>query len=246
MKTALPTKSAVIPSKASTIVVVKPDGGDRFEVLMTRRAANLPVLGGFLVFPGGGLETMDWSERMLSRCRGLSPVEAQRLLGTDMSPEQSMGHWVAAVRELFEEAGLHFFTDDRGMAVHAGDHGMVERLAQKRQALATGQLDLPSLLESEGLYCDVGRLAYLFHRITPDQHPFRFDTRFYLAAVPDGQFPLPSSEEVAESLWIAPKAALERYESGHFPMMPPTIIVLRTLVEHGSWQSLAKSYRLVL
>jgi 8-oxo-dGTP pyrophosphatase MutT (NUDIX family) len=236
----------VIPSKASTIVVVKPDGCGRFEVLMTRRTPNLPVLGGFLVFPGGGLEDVDWSERMLSRCRGLSPLRAQQLLDTDMTPEQSMGHWVAAVRELFEEAGLHFFIDESGAAVQAGDNGMAERLAQKRQALAAGRLDLPSLLESEGLFCDIGRLAYLFHRITPDRHRVRFDTRFYLAAVPDNQIPLPSSEEVAESFWIAPKTAIDRYESGDFPMMPPTIIALRTLVEHGSWQSLTKAYGLAL
>jgi 8-oxo-dGTP pyrophosphatase MutT (NUDIX family) len=237
-------KSAVIPSKASTIVVVKPDGRGRFEVLMTRRAPNLPVLGGFLVFPGGGLEDVDWSERMLSRCRGLSPLRAQQLLGTDMTPEQSMGHWVAAVRELFEEAGLHFFIDESGAAVHPGDNKMAERLGQKRQTLAAGRLDLPSLLESEGLFCDVGRLAYLFHRITPDQHRVRFDTRFYLAAVPDHQIALPSSEEVAESLWITPKMAIERHNSGDFPMMPPTIIVLRTLVEHESWQSLLRAYGL--
>lgn len=212
---------------------------------MTRRPQNMQVLGGFVVFPGGGVEEVDWSERMLSRCRGLSPAQAQQLLGTDMSPEQSMGHWVAAIRELFEEAGLHFFVNERGVPAQVADEGLGERLVQKRRALFTGELDFPSLLESEHLFCDLGCLAYLFHRITPDKHAVRFDARFYLATLPKNQIPLTSSEEVAESLWIAPNVAIEESESGHFPMMPPTIIALRMLVEHGSWHNLARAYGLI-
>ncbi len=69
---------------------------------------------------------------------------------------------------------------------------------------------------------------------------------FYLAALPQGQNPLHSSEEVAESLWIAPKAALDRGQAGNFPMMPPTIAVLRTLAAHDSWNSLCKAFQLVI
>lgn len=237
--------NASIPSKASTILVVRPNGDGGFEILMTRRPQNMQVLGGFLVFPGGGVEQVDWSERMLSRCRGLSPAKAQKVLGTEMTPEQSIGHWVAAVRELFEEAGLHFFINDQGTPAHVADDGLGERLARKRKALFTGALDFPSLLESEQLFCDLGRLAYLFHRITPEKHAVRFDTRFYLAMLPTNQIPLAWSEEVTESLWIAPEAAIEECESGHFPMMPPTIIALRMLAEHGSWNKLASAYGLV-
>ncbi len=234
-----------VPSKASTIILARPHARDGFEVLMTRRLSDMQVLAGFLVFPGGGVEEVDWSDRMLLRCRGLSPAQAQQILGTEMSPEQSMGHWVAAVRELFEEAGVHFFVSDRGIAAHVAQDGTAERLAEKRGALSIGQLDLPSLLESEKLYCDLGRLAYLFHRVTPDKHAVRFDTRFYLAALPENQTPLTASEEVAETLWITPEAAIEQSESGRFPMMPPTIIALRMLAQHGSWHDLASAYRLL-
>lgn len=237
--------TVAVPSKASTIIVARPDGRGEVEVLMTRRPSNMQVLGGFVVFPGGGVEEVDWSDRMLLRCRGLLPAQAQQILGTDMTPEQSMGHWVAAVRELFEEAGLHFFVSDSGIAADVAENGVPERLAEKREALSKGRLDLPGLLESEQLFCDVGRLAYFFHRVTPDKHAFRFDTRFYLAALPENQIPLTSSEEVAETLWIAPEAAIEQSESGHFPMMPPTVIALRMLAQHGSWQNLISAYRLV-
>jgi hypothetical protein len=99
-------------------------------------------------------------------------------------------------------------------------------------------------LESERLFCDLGRFTYLFHRITPEKYPVRFDTRFYLAALPPNQTALISSEEVSESLWLTPKIALEESASGKFPMLPPTIITLRTLAEHGSWQNLCTAFPL--
>lgn len=230
--------------KASTIVVVRPDPEGGIEVLLTRRRPEMPFLGGFLVFPGGGVENEDCSEKMLSLCRGLTRSHAQKILGAGIGPEMSLGHWVAAVRELFEETGIHFFIDENGMAPEGSTDDLGKRLSQKRQALANGTLDLPRLLESEGLFCDLGRFTYLFHRITPEKYPVRFDTRFFLAALPTHQTPLAASEEVSESLWLTPKTALEESASGKFPMLPPTILTLRSLAEHGTWQGLCAAFRL--
>ncbi|HEX2260108.1 MAG TPA: NUDIX hydrolase [Candidatus Binatia bacterium] len=232
------------PIKASTIVVVRPDTNGGIEVLMTRRRPEMQFLGGFLVFPGGGVENEDCSEKMLSLCRGLTRSDAQKILGADIGPEMSLGHWVAAIRELFEETGIHFFIDERGLAPDVSQGDVAARLSEKRRALSNGTSRLPQLLESERLFCDLGRLTYLFHRITPEKYAVRFDTRFYLAALPPHQTPLTSSEEVSESLWIEPKIALDESASGKFPMMPPTIITLRTLAEHGSWQNLCAAFRL--
>ncbi|HSF59771.1 MAG TPA: NUDIX hydrolase [Candidatus Binatia bacterium] len=234
----------VNPIKASTIVVVRPDFNGGIEVLMTRRRPEMQFLGGFLVFPGGGVENEDCSERMLSLCRGLTRLDAQKILGAGIGPEMCLGHWVAAVRELFEETGIHFFIDERGVAPDVSQGEVAKRLSEKRRALSKGGFLLPQLLESEGLFCDLGRLTYLFHRITPEKYSVRFDTRFYLAVLPDNQIPLISSEEVAESLWLTPQNALDEAASGHFPMMPPTLITLRTLAEHGSWLNLCAAFRL--
>lgn len=234
----------VNPIKASTIVVVRPDLNGGIEVLMTRRRPEMQFLGGFLVFPGGGVENEDCSEKMLSLCRGLTRADAQKILGADIGPEMCLGHWVAAVRELFEETGIHFFIDQNGMAPDVSQRDVAERLSEKRRALSNGTFLLPRLLESEKLFCDLGRLTYLFHRITPEKYSVRFDTRFYLAALPDKQIPLISSEEVSESLWLTPQNAVDESASGNFPMMPPTLITLRTLAEHGSWQNLCAAFRL--
>jgi len=211
---------------------------------MNRRPEKMDTYAGVYVFPGGRVESTDWSLPMLNLVRGISPEDAQQKLGSPVDPEVCLGYWVAAVRELFEEAGIHFFVPQHTEVAVVDSIDLAERLAQKRTELQQGKCDLPTLMATERLYCDVGRLSYFFHRITPEHYPVRFDTRFYLAALPPGQNPLHSSEEVSESLWVAPKAAIERGQAGNFPMMPPTIAVLRTLADHDSWHSLRDTFQL--
>jgi 8-oxo-dGTP pyrophosphatase MutT (NUDIX family) len=232
------------PTPASTVVLARPSDDGAFEVFMNRRPDQMDTYAGVYVFPGGRVESADWSSPMLSLVRGISPEDAQQRLGSAAGPEICLGYWVAAVRELFEEAGIHFFVpqSDEPMLIDTSE--FTERLAQKRSALQQGDLDLPTLIAAERLYCDVGRLTYFFHRITPEHYPVRFDTRFYLAALPQNQNPLYSSEEVSESIWLSPTEAIDRSQAGNFPMMPPTIAVLRMLAEHDSWHSLSAAFKL--
>lgn len=232
------------PQPASTVVLVRPDATGGFEIFMNRRPEKMDVYAGIYVFPGGRVEKTDCSQEMFSLTQGLTPAEAQAKLGTEMDPELCVGHWVAAVRELFEEAGIHFFLPQSGVVTDSAREQLPQQLAEKRSALQQGAMDFSSLLAAENLWCDLGRLTYFFHRITPEHYPVRFDTRFYLAALPPQQTPLHSSEEVSESLWIAAAAAVERSQSGNFPMMPPTVAVLRTLASHGSWNALTQAFHL--
>jgi len=230
------------PRKASTIVLVRPSDNDGFEIFMTRRPVEMRFLGGFFVFPGGSVKRGDSSDAMLDRCRGLSPEDAQRQLGDELSTAHSMGHWVAAIRELYEEAGiLLYVTRDGRQEVDAVVAG---RIGSKREDLLSGSLSFPELLQAEDLYCDVGRPVYFYHRVTPEQYSMRFDTRFYLAVLPAGQVPLASSEEVTESAWITPGEGLRRAERGRMAIIPPTLTTLRTLAELGSWDALCDEFGL--
>lgn len=231
------------PHPASTVVLVRPDGSDGFEIYMNRRPDQMDTYAGVYVFPGGRVEQNDWSEEMLGLTHGLTPVEAQAALVTELPPELCLGHWVAAVRELFEEVGIHFFVA-RGDAAPDFARQRSARLLEKRSPLQRGEIALPTLLTSEELLCDVASLAYFYHRVTPEHYPVRFDTRFYLAALPPDQIPLHTSEEVSESLWLSPKDALHRFEGGKFPMMPPTLTVLRNLITHHTWRALCAAFNL--
>jgi 8-oxo-dGTP pyrophosphatase MutT (NUDIX family) len=232
------------PHPASTVVLVRPGADGGTEIFMNRRPEKMETYAGAYVFPGGRVEEADWSKKMLELVRGLSAVEARRILGADSAAEFCLGYWVAAARELFEEAGILFFVGADSAASSTAAGNPAERLTEQRRRLQRGTMNFPSLLESERFHCDVSRLTYFFHRITPEHYPVRFDTRFFLAALPGGQAPLHASEEVAESLWIAPHEALSRFESGAFRMAPPTVMVLRTLAQHKTWHALCSSFRL--
>ena len=96
----------VQPRYASTVVLVRPADDGRFEILLTRRPPEMRFLGGYYVFPGGTVHRDDYSPQMLARCRGLSGRDAQKILGVVHEPELAVGHWVAVLRELFEEVGV--------------------------------------------------------------------------------------------------------------------------------------------
>jgi 8-oxo-dGTP pyrophosphatase MutT (NUDIX family) len=234
------------PHLASTVVLVRPDPRGNFQILMNRRPEKMDTYAGVYVFPGGRVEKSDWSAAIMRLVRGLSPSAAQEKLGTELQPEICLGHWVAAVRELFEEVGIHFFVPQVGAVANSRGQAISKRLSEKRAALQQCGMDFATFLESEQLCCDVAPLAYFYHRITPDHYPVRFDTRFYLAALPPDQTPLHASEEVSESLWISPKEALDRSQRGNFPMMPPTLAVLRAVSSHRSWDELRDVFNLSL
>jgi len=205
----------------------------------------MKFMGGCYVFPGGSVEADDWSAETLGRCRGLSPIEARKILGDQLGAELSLAHWVAGIRELFEETGILLCVTANGGPLATRREDLRKRFAEGREAVAKGALDFRRFLESEGLYCDASLPVYFSHRVTPEKYATRFDTRFFLARLPEDQSPLFSSQEVTESLWITPQEALERTrnDSG-LPIMPPTIAALRTLAAFDSWQSLCAYYPL--
>ncbi len=235
-------REKAIPRRASTLVLVRPSGDGAFEICMTRRPREMRFLGGFFVFPGGSVKRADAAPAMRELCRGLSPADARARLGDELSAEDAFGHWVAAVRELYEEVGVLLCVDEKGSAVMAEDAR--ERVVARRESVWNGAVSFPELLASEGLYCDVGSPVYFHHRVTPEHYAMRFDTRFFLAPLPEGQVPLDVSEEVTESLWVTPEEGVRRSERGRMAIIPPTLNTLRTLAELGTWDALCRDFAL--
>jgi 8-oxo-dGTP pyrophosphatase MutT (NUDIX family) len=235
---------AAIPLPASTVVLIRPDRNHGFEIYLNRRPEQMDTYAGAYVFPGGRVEENDWSAEMISRTRGVTAVEAQAKLGSELQPEFCLGYWVAAVRELFEEVGIHYFVPQNDLEISQSRGELYDRITAKRPSLQRGEIDFAEFLLSERLCCDLGRLIYFFHRTTPEHYPVRFDTRFYLAALPPDQIPLDAAEEVSQSLWLTPELAINRWQAGNFPMMPPTLMVLRSLIAHRTWEELRDTYNL--
>jgi 8-oxo-dGTP pyrophosphatase MutT (NUDIX family) len=234
----------VRPRFASTVVLVRPDSGGGFQVLLTRRPEAMRFLGGFYVFPGGTVHAADYSDATLQRCRGLTGGEAQRLLSGHHEPSEALGHWVAVVRELFEEVGILLCVNDQNAPLALGNSADNQRFELARRAVVQGKLDFGAFVQAENLFCDLAKIVYFDHWVTPAIYSMRFDTRFYIAALPDGQEPLARSEEVTHSLWIDPDAALARMDRRDFPILPPTTTVLDRLARLSTWQRLRAEFKL--
>jgi len=102
----------------------------------------------------------------------------------------------AAVRELFEE-----------MAILLAPGARDDECARVRE-LTEGGASFSESLAQTGLTPDFDALVPFARWITPAQLRRRFDTRFYLARMPDGQSVHPQAGEVTDWLWTSPTAAL--------------------------------------
>ena len=83
-------------------------------------------------------------------------------------------------------------------------------------------------------------LAPWAHWITPKLRRQRYDTRFFLAFMPDGQTCTPDARETTEGIWIGPKEGLEGNLQGKIPLSPPTLVTLHELLPYANVEDLKR------
>jgi 8-oxo-dGTP pyrophosphatase MutT (NUDIX family) len=86
-------------------------------------------------------------------------------------------------------------------------------------------------------------LAPFSRWITPAEVTIRYDTWFFLAAMPDGQQPRVDGEEVVDARWFTPAAALEASRGGEILLVFPTIKHLEQLSMFASLDELMRHAR---
>lgn len=232
----------VVPEDAATVVLVREEA-DGLEVYMTRRHDRLKFLPGFHVFPGGKVDAADSSADMVGRCRDLTPTAAVSRLPETLDPRRAFGFFAAAVRELFEEAGVLLAEDAAGSFLDSPGPELAKRLADHRRELQARRRDFLSVLHEENLFGSLGKLLWFAHWITPATSPRRFNTYFLLAQKPAGQDPSPFTAEIASALWVRPNEALEKWRTGQWFMIPPTIASLDSLAPYRTWADLERDYQ---
>ena len=230
------------PKQAATVILLRSAKPEGFEVFLTRRPDGMPFLGAMYCYPGGTVTKDDFTAPMIERCAGLTPQRAQEALGAHFSPAEAMGLWVAAVREVFEEVGVLLAVEESGRALRL-DAERSKRLAEKHAALLTQSMSFLELLQSEKLLCDLASLSHFSHWQTPAQVSLRFDTRFFVAPLPQGQTPLESSYEVAHCAWLTPERAIKLFSRGELPMIFPTFAALRTLADFETLDSVLREFQ---
>jgi glyoxylase-like metal-dependent hydrolase (beta-lactamase superfamily II)/8-oxo-dGTP pyrophosphatase MutT (NUDIX family) len=209
----------VVPRPAATVVLLRP-GEWGLEVLLTHRPATMAFAAGAFVFPGGRVDPGDADPALAARSV-VGAADAAVALGGDLPPEVALAAYLAAIRELFEEAGV----------LLADTSATDERIREARTALLAGQVALPELAASLDLTLRTDLLAPLSRWVTPSSSPRRFDTRFFAAMLPTGVEPSFEGDEVFAHTWLRPVDALAAMAAGTLLLWLPTSSTLQQL-EH--------------
>ena len=232
---------------AATVMLLRDGASTGLEVFMVRRNASSRFAADAFVFPGGAVQPEDSSERALAGAPSFTPDVAHARLterGGDppSSRELSFGLHVAALRELFEEAGV-LLADNRQAGLPADAEPVAPRLEAERRGVQRGELSLAALAERENLELAPERLVYFSHWVTPELSPRRFDTRFFVAAMPAGQTALHCRVETTEGEWLAPASALARCRRGEVKLIFVTIRHLERLAAFPTVSAALRSAR---
>lgn len=215
------TQAPVTPRPAATVALIR-DAEEGLEVYLMRRVRQMAFAAGMHVFPGGSLEPQDDD---VSPWLGQAAEWWAQRFHTDPATARALVR--AAVRETFEESGvlLAGARDVPGPAdVRSADW------EHDRAALDAGTITFGELLAGRDLVVRADLLAPLAHWITPALEPRRFDTRFFLAALPAGQEAREAGSEADQRLWIRPQ---DVFDQG-LAVMPPTAAVIGELCRYAT------------
>jgi 8-oxo-dGTP pyrophosphatase MutT (NUDIX family) len=210
---------------AATVVLLR-DGPTGLEAFLLRRVRAMAFAAGMTVFPGGAVDTRDAETEI----GWVGPPAAEWTGALSATEPLARALVCAAVRETFEEAGVLLAgpSPDQVCDVDGAEW------EADRAALEDRGGSLAALLARRGLLLRADLLRPWAHWITPVGEPRRYDTRFFVAALPAGQQTRRASGEADAHGWLSPGAALAEAARGERGLMPPTLLTLEQLAGYGS------------
>lgn len=228
----MPTTNPPLPlSRSATLILVRQHAGE-LQAFLLRRSPTSGFMPGLFVFPGGRVDAADCDEVFWGDHQDLAREVISERLGKGLAFPETLCYAVAAVRETLEEAGV-FFASKSG----ATDADL-KRACERRLAESQQHGWFRTLAETEGWMLTASALAPWSHWITPLGMPRRFDTRFFVAVLPEGQDGRPDLRETTEGLWVSPQQALAGNLAGRIPLSPPTLVTLHELLNFPTLDAL--------
>lgn len=218
----MPVKpSPVVPKPAATLVLLRDraPGDVGVEVLLIQRHRESRFAGGDYVFPGGKVEVDDNPDDAARACAGLDEEMATRVLGLEGAPRTALAYWVGAIREAFEEVGVLLAYGADGAPIDVAD----ARFAAYREACQVENQAFWDMIRAERLTLATDGLRYFAHWITPEEAPYRYDTRFFAARMPAGQHAVADDREIIDVRWMTVAEAWAARASGDITLRLPTI-----------------------
>jgi glyoxylase-like metal-dependent hydrolase (beta-lactamase superfamily II)/8-oxo-dGTP pyrophosphatase MutT (NUDIX family) len=213
---------AVHAVPAATVVLLRPSR-DGLEALLTHRPTTMAFAADMHVFPGGRVDPDD-ADAALAKRSVQEADAAAGALGGEVDPGDALAFHVAAIRELFEEAGV-LLADTLSDRV---------RVREARSALVRGETTFHDVAEALDMRLRTDLLVPLSRWVTPVGFARRFDTRFFAALMPDGAEATFESGEVAGHTWLRPTDALAAMADGRLAMWLPTSTTLQQLEQATS------------
>jgi 8-oxo-dGTP pyrophosphatase MutT (NUDIX family) len=196
---------------AATLVLFR-EGPGAPELLMVERSKAMVFAGGALVFPGGRVDPGDHA-----------------LALTFPGEPEDIAARIAAIRETVEEVG-----------VPIGLHPVPDGVNPLRPARALhAGVSFGEALNDAGLTLDPALVP--FARWLPAHAHMRiFDTRFYLARMPDGvSEPVVDDTENVRVFWATAQSVLDDADAGRVRIIFPTRRNLERLARFASFDEAA-------
>lgn len=213
-----------VPAKdAATIAVVR-DGEAGLETFLMRRRTSMAFAAGMYVFPGGGVHDADTAD-----LRWVGPDAAYFASRFNCSVTTAHALVVAAARETFEETGV--------LLAGRNEHSVVSDVSEFHDAriqLERHEYSFADFLNRNDLVLRADLLGAWSHWITPKFEPRRYDTRFFVAVLPEGQRIDSVNNEADHSLWSPLKDVLAAFDRGDATMLAPTAVTCRELSVESS------------
>lgn len=88
--------------------------------------------------------------------------------------------------------------------------------------------------EEAAVILTIRDLHPIAHWVTPEVETRRYDTRFFLARMPENQIAVHDEGEMTELAWLTPQNALEQCLSGRIMLPPPTWTTVKRLARFSS------------
>lgn len=231
------------PRPAATVMLVRETSARDLAVFLMRRHSQMEFAAGVMVFPGGGVDERDRNADLggLGAWAGPPPRWWARRFGIE--PDLAEALVCAAARETFEESGVLFAGPANEPNSIVGDASVYR---DSRRELAAGTLSFADFLRRENLVLRSDLLRPWANWVTPEaERTRRYDTYFFVGALPEGQRADGENTESDRAGWTTPRAAIDDFAAGRNFLLPPTWTQLDSLAGRTVAEVLAVERQIV-
>lgn len=197
--------------QAACALLLRSGEHDATEVYLVRRSPQLPLLGGFHVFPGGTIDPSD-----------------ERLAQAWQLPEPRL---VTAARELFEETGV--------LALRGAEGLSAPELEAARRKLLQGH-DWSGWLREHGLTLQPSDWLPMGEWVTPPYTPTIYAAEYYAVWLPPGQTPQVWDGELVSGAWWTVENAVAAHHRGELFISYPVLETLEVMRRTPSLQDASR------